>query len=126
MSKKFLVVLTTGKEDNGSAATLAFSCGLSAIAGGCETTIFMTKQGAVWAFSGNAEGVVVQGFPPLLELVGEYLRSGGRLLACSVCHRSCGNGGVEDISESEFLDGVRIAGLSSAIEIAQSGGSITF
>ncbi|MCA9036600.1 MAG: DsrE family protein [Planctomycetaceae bacterium] len=124
--KNVVVVLTTGKSDNGKNATMAFSCALSAIAMGHPTIVFLTSDGAVWGFSRSADGITVQGFPPLADLLNRYLDSGGRLLLCSVCHRTCGLGSIEDGSDNGKVPSAEIAGFASVIELATNGTCITF
>lgn len=125
-SSHVLVVLTVGKADNGKAATMAFSCGLSALAMGHPATIFLTSDGAVWGYRGSAEGTTLQAFPPLSELIASYIDGGGDLIICSVCHKTCNAGSPENRSGVEMLEGVRIGGFATIIERGMGGMSVTF
>jgi len=124
--KQVVVVLTTGKSDNGKNATLAFSCALSAQALGQPTTIFLTSDGAVWGYAGSADGISVQGFSPLQILIQQFIESDGQILLCSVCHRTCGAGGADTEPPVKKLAEVKIAGFTSMVELALQGVCISF
>jgi predicted peroxiredoxin len=124
--KNVVIIVTAGKSDNGKHATMGFSCALSAQAMGHRVAIFLTSDGAVWGYRGSTHGIMVQGFPPLAELVSRFLEEGGRLILCSVCHRTCGTGGPEDIPVAEKLPQAEIGGFVTIIELATDGVAITF
>ncbi len=121
-----VVILTVGKSDNGKRATLAFSCALSALAINQQAVVFLTNDGAIWGYEGSAEGMVAQGFPPLQELIEQFREVGGRLLICSVCHRTCSAGGITDLPSSSLIEGAEIAGFATVLELAAQGVCITF
>ena len=124
--KNVVIILTTGKADNGKSATLAFNCALAAQALGQSPTIFLTSDGAVWAYRGSAKGIAVQGFAPLETLVEQFIESGGNILLCSVCHQTCGAGsGDQDLTVLK-LPSVNIAGFTSMLELALDGVTVTF
>ena len=125
-NQNVVVVLKTGKSDNGKSATMALSCGLSAIAMGYSATIFLTSDGAVWGYRGSADGIAVQGFPPLSELLNEYLEAGGRVLLCSVCHKTCGMGTPDDTVNIQRLPKTEMGGFATLIELAAGGTTFTF
>ncbi|MCA9265218.1 MAG: DsrE family protein [Planctomycetales bacterium] len=124
--KQVVVVLTTGKSDNGKNATLAFSCGLSALALGQNATVFLTSDGAVWGYRDSAEGIAVQGFSPLQTLIDEFLQAGGQVLLCSVCHRTCSAGGPNTEPSTPRLPEVQAGGFATVVELALQGVSFTF
>ncbi len=125
-SQNVVVILKVGKSDNGKNATLAFSCALSALAMGQKPAVFLTSDGAVWGYKGSATGIVVQGFPPLAELIKQYLDDGGRLILCSVCHRTCSTGSPNDPATTEKLPETEIGGFATILELAMDGFSVTF
>ena len=47
-----LITITTGKQDRGSKATLAFSWGCAALAMGQSVCIYLSMDGTVWAAKG--------------------------------------------------------------------------
>ena len=121
-----VVILTVGKSDNGKSATLAFSCALSSIAMGHNTAVFLTSDGAVWGYRGSSEGIVVQGFSPLPDLIEQYLEQGGRLILCSVCHKTCRTGGPDDQPSIQMLPQTEIGGFATIIDLAMGGLTVTF
>ena len=125
-AQNVVVILKVGKADNGKNATLAFSCALSALAMGQNPIVFLTSDGAVWGYKGSAKGIVVQGFPPLSELVDQYLQGGGRLILCSVCHRTCSSGSPDDPATVEKLPETEIGGFATILEHAMNGFSVSF
>lgn len=125
-AKKVVVLLKTGKSDNGKNATLAFSCALSAVALGHDTTMFLTSDGAVWGYTESAAGISVQGFSPLQTLIEEFIETGGQIMLCSVCHRTCSIGGPDSTPLVQKLGAVQIAGFTSMVELAADGVCISF
>ncbi|TWT77742.1 hypothetical protein Pla123a_15380 [Posidoniimonas polymericola] len=121
-----VVILTVGKSDNGKNATLAFSCGLAATAVGHNAVVFLTSDGAVWGYSGSAQGIAVQGFPPLTELIDNYLAAGGRLIMCSVCRNTCITGGPDAPPAAEVLSEAEDGGFTTVIDLATDGTMVTF
>ncbi len=121
-----VVMLTVGKSDNGKNATLAFSCALSSLAMGHKTTVFLTSDGAIWGFEGSTKGIRCQGFPPLSELVEQYQAGGGRIILCSVCHRTCSPGDPDVDPVYKQLQGTEIGGFATIIELARGGTTICF
>ena len=87
---------------------------------------FLTSDGAVWGYKGSVKGIVVQGFPPLSELVEQYLRGGGRLVLCSVCQRTCSTGSPDDLVTIEKFPEVEIGGFATILELAMDGFTVTF
>ncbi|MCA8988842.1 MAG: DsrE family protein [Planctomycetaceae bacterium] len=124
--RNVVVILTVGKADNGKHATLAFSCAFSALAMGHKASVFLTSDGAVWGYKGSAQGITVQGFPPLQDLINQYLDEGGRLILCSVCHRTCGMGSPDIQYAIEKLPQTEIGGFATILDLAADGVAITF
>ena len=80
-----MIVLTTGKQDRGTRATLAFSWGCAALAMGQRVALYLTMDGTVWAVQGSDRGGAVSGFEPLGEYVEQFLALGGEILVCAPC-----------------------------------------
>jgi predicted peroxiredoxin len=80
-----LITLTSGKQDRGTRATLAFSWGCAALAMGQKVTLFMTMEGTVWATRGAMKNVIVGGFEPLETYLEQFQALGGELLVCAPC-----------------------------------------
>ncbi|MCA9258848.1 MAG: DsrE family protein [Planctomycetales bacterium] len=121
-----VVVLTGGKADNGKRATMAFSCGLSAIAMGRPAAVFLTSDGAVWGYQGSAEGICVQGFPPLEDLISQFTDSGGRIILCSVCHTTCSTGRPGVPPQCAAINQAEIGGFATVLDLAIGGTTVSF
>jgi len=80
-----IVVLTTGKQDRGTRATLAFSWACTALAMGKEAAVYLTMDGTIWASQGSEHGVQVGGFEPLSNYIEQFIALGGELLVCAPC-----------------------------------------
>ena len=124
MKNEFLILLITGNSDMGTKATMAFSCALSSLSLELNTSVFLAGDGSIWGFKGSANGVAVPGHPTLDTLVREFTDNGGKILLCSACYNRCKLENSE--SEKVLAEGVRLAGFTEAVTIAQSGGSLTF
>jgi predicted peroxiredoxin len=80
-----LITLTTGKQDRGTRAILAFSWGCASLAMGQKVSIFLTMEGTIWATKGANYGVEVGGFEPLSEYMEQFCALGGEILVCAPC-----------------------------------------
>jgi len=80
-----LVVLTTGKQDRGTRATLAFSWACAALALGKHATVYLTMDGTMWAMQNAGRGVQVAGFEPLENYIEQFLALDGELFVCAPC-----------------------------------------
>jgi len=80
-----MIVLTTGKQDRGTRATLAFSWGCIALAMGQKVALYLTMDGTVWAAQGAMKGVAVAGFEPLKDYHEQFVALGGEILVCAPC-----------------------------------------
>jgi predicted peroxiredoxin len=112
-----LVVLTTGKQDRGARATLAFSWACSALALGKRTAMFLTMDGTVWGIDGTAAAVQVQGFEPLSDYIETFRSLGGAVLVCAPCTEYYCAFARED-RPMPLIDGAELAGLATVVAAA--------
>jgi predicted peroxiredoxin len=109
-----MIVLTTGKQDRGTRATLAFSWGCAALAMGRTVAIYLTMDGTIWASRGSAEGVEVGGFEPLPDYIEQFVALGGEILACAPCSQYyCSF--ERDRIPSCLLESVQLVGLATIV-----------
>jgi predicted peroxiredoxin len=122
----YLVLLTSGNEDGGKRATLAFSTACSAVAMDMTPHLFLVGDGSFWAYEGHTHGIHASGFPPLEELVESYLELGGNLYICSACDQVCSL--LPDQHGQSLIKrlGVEPRGLASVLHYTVNGSSITF
>jgi predicted peroxiredoxin len=81
---KAVVSLVTGLEDP-EKVTVAFLVAVGAAEQGRPTLMFLTKEAVRLALDGVAVGVACDGCPPLPDLLGRYVKAGGRFLVCPIC-----------------------------------------
>jgi uncharacterized protein len=109
-----LIHNTQGKEQV-ERASLAFVTANVALTSGQETTLLLTIEGVCVATRGYADGLQADGFPPLSELLSQFVRSGGQLWVCGACAKPRG------ISEADLVEGAKIIGAATAIEDLVNG-----
>ncbi len=80
-----VVVLTTGKHDRGTRATLAFAWACTALAMGKSVSLYLTMDGTLWAMHGTMKGLQVEGFEPISQYLEQFLLLGGELMVCAPC-----------------------------------------
>ncbi len=127
-AKQLLIMLTSGNEDMGKRATLAFSAACSSVAMEKPTSVFLVGDGVFWAYAGNIKGAKVDGFPALYELMELFMDLGGCISVCSTCSitGSCSIDGSGDASRNRLMPNIQQQGFASVINYAQHGSSLTF
>lgn len=121
MASKMLIILTTGTEDRGSRATLAFSMGVTALISGVEASLYLTMGGAIWSRAEAIKWVHVAGFEPLGVYAGQFFEAGGRMLVCSPCNEfyCAATAGASLIKEAE------LSGLTHVVDLALDSSVVT-
>ncbi len=105
---------TRGKE-NVERASLAFVAANVALSSGQDATVLLTIEGVRVATRGYADGLQADGFPPLSELVSQFVSNNGRLWVCGACAKPRG------ITEGDLVQGACIIGAATAIEALVNG-----
>lgn len=111
-----VITLTTGKQDRGTRATLAFSWGCAALAMGKEVTMYLTMEGTVWAAEGSAKGVEVGGFESLNSYIDQFFGLGGKLLVCAPCSEYYCSIEQSKI-QSSMISNAQLTGLATVVSI---------
>ena len=120
---KTVVVLTTGKQDRGMRATLAFAWACTALALGHKVSLYLTMDGTVWAVKGASDTVAVQGFEALNEYQEQFIDLDGELLVCAPCSEYyCGFD--RSLIGETLLPEAQLAGLSSIVGMASDDASV--
>jgi uncharacterized protein involved in oxidation of intracellular sulfur len=121
-----LITLTTGKQDRGTRATLAFSWGCASLAMGKQVSIFLTMEGTIWATKGACKGVEVGGFEPLTAYVDQFCALGGELLVCAPCSEYyCSVDGVE--LHGKIVPEAELTGLATIVsKLGEKTKMVTF
>lgn len=105
---------TQGKE-NVERASLAFVTANIALTSGQEATVLLTIEGVWVATKGYADGLQADGFPPLRELISQFVNNDGHIWVCGACAKPRG------ISEADLVEGARIVGAATAVEALVNG-----
>lgn len=122
---KVLIIVTTGKEDGGKRATLAFSAACCSAAMGSRTGVFLVGEGVHWGYQGGSLGVSQLGFPPLEELMSSFVEIGGEGLICSACDQVCASRAPEN-GVTIRLPGFRTAGMATVLAEFRGASALTF
>lgn len=118
--KKLLLIVTSGKNDGGLRAALAYSIAINALSFDYEVTMFLTGEGAIWGTVKIEDTEKNFGFPPISEMSKDLVEAGGKELLCFVCYHSCVTVGTV------IREGVEVVGISSVIPYLAEGNAIVF
>lgn len=121
MANKMLLILTTGPEDRGNRATLAFSMGVAALISGVEAHVYLTMGGAFWSRRESVKSVQIEGFEPLNVYVDQFVEAGGRILVCSPCYEFF----CSIASKHDVMKGAELVGLTHVVDLALESSVIT-
>lgn len=118
---KLLIIVTTGPEDRGNRATLAFAMGVSALIQGIDVTIYLTMGGTFWSRQNAADRIHIEGFEPLADFLSQFMENGGNLMVCSPCdafYCSIAKG-------APLVDGAERCGLGHIVDLALGASVVT-
>jgi predicted peroxiredoxin len=110
VSRKLLIKVTAGADDP-ERCNQAFTVASTAVAAGAKVSLWLTGEAAWFAMPGKAEGFSLPLAAPLSDLLAAIL-AGGSVTLCTQCAAR------RDISESDVLPGIEIAGAPSFVEEA--------
>jgi predicted peroxiredoxin len=118
-----VVVLTTGKHDRGTRATLAFAWACTALAMGKPVSLYLTMDGTLWAMHGTMKGLQVEGFEPLSQYLEQFLLLGGELMVCAPCSEYYCSFDPAKIS-SNLIPEAKLVGLTTIVSKIGPGSSV--
>ncbi|MBI1948045.1 MAG: DsrE family protein [Deltaproteobacteria bacterium] len=120
--QQVVVVLTTGRQDRGARATLAFGWACTALAAGASVSLFLTIDGAIWALRNAAQGIRIEGYEPLHNYLEQFLALDGELLVCAPCTKYyCG---LRDGEDGALHPAAKLAGLMTVVARASQGAQV--
>ena len=120
MSDRLIFVCSHGKDDP-ERAVVAFTAANTAAIGGQETAVMCTIDGVWLGTRGGTDGLDVEGFTPLSELVADFVANGGEIWLCGTCTRP------RKITEDQLIEGAKIVGAARVIEeVTQGAKTITY
>ena len=115
MSKTFCVTIANCKLDPDK-ATLGFVVANAAQGSEKETLVFLSADGVWCAVRGEMEKVDEGApFAPLKELVGKFVKAGGKIYVCTPCMKKRG------ITEDQLVEGAVPAGGAALVEWLSNG-----
>jgi len=114
MAGKLCVSITHAKNDTDK-ATVGFVVANAAAASAQETMVFLSTEAVRLAVKGYADGIHEEGFAPLGELLGNFVKAGGKILVCSPCFKKRG------LDEKALVEGATIVGGAKVVEFLASG-----
>lgn len=113
MSK--LVVSITNARNNPDSATVGFVVANAGIAAGQEVYVWLSLDGVYLSQQGYADGIQVEGFKPLSELITSFVDNGGQVITCPPCFKSRG------LDEGKLVRNAVLAGGARLVEILGQG-----
>lgn len=105
---QILIMATHGPEDP-ERATIPFVMALAALASEMGAIIGFQSNGVLLARRDCARHVFAPGFPPLKELMDNYLELGGLLYVCGPCVQS------RKISEDDLLEEAKVVSAATFV-----------
>lgn len=113
---KICVSITHAKNDPDK-ATVAFVVANAAVASAQETLVFLSTEAVRLAVRGYADDIREEGFAPLAELLGNYVKAGGKIFVCSPCFKKRG------LDETALVPGATMVGGAKLVEFLAAGAS---
>ena len=117
MSGKYLINCQYGSDDLEKATVAMIVAGAAAAMDG-ETALFMTGDSVRLATEGGTNGLQLEKYPAIGELVESFLENGGQLWVCPVC------AGARDIGADDLIEGAEIAGAARTIGFVNDGAKV--
>ena len=116
MARTLVIKATAGKDDP-ERCNQAFTVAAAAVASGVQVSLWLTGEAAWFSVPGRAADFSLPHAAPLTDLLASVLAL-GTVTVCSQCAAR------RDITPSDVIDGVRIAGAATCA-IVESSRSIT-
>lgn len=113
-SKKMVVIATHGDEDP-ERATIPFVMANAGLASDTDVSVILQTTGVNLAVKGYAKHVRAEAFPPLTDLVKNFIEMGGKLMVCAPCLKTRG------ITEDELIEGAKI--IAAGTVVAETTGA---
>lgn len=114
--QKLVIVISRGFDDERS--SVAWSIANTSVASDLELTVFLVAAGVDWVRKRAAEVARLNPLdPPMKDMIGNVLSSGGKILVCPPCAK------VRGYTEEDLIEGVTIAGAPAMLEVVKQGAS---
>ncbi len=113
MARTLVIKATAGKDDP-ERCNQAFTVAAAAVASGVRVSLWLTGEAAWFSVPGRAADFSLPHAAPLTDLLASVLAL-GTLTVCSQCAAR------RDITTSDVIDGVRIAGAATFVAEIMAG-----
>jgi predicted peroxiredoxin len=111
-----LIVKVTAGADAPERCAQAFTVAATAVAAGADVSLWLTGESSWFALPGRAETFDLPHSAPLPDLLAAVLAA-GRVTLCTQCAAR------REITETDVIPGVRIAGAAAFVEEALADGA---
>ena len=108
---------SNGNEDV-ERASLAFLLGNTALSSGQEASVLLTINGVFIGTQGYTDDLQADGFPPLKELVTNFVTNSGKILICGACAKP------RNIGQDDLIEGAELIGAATAIANMVNGAQV--
>lgn len=112
-NRNLVVMITRGTDHEMS--SVGFTIANGGLTAGLEVAIFLTSAGVDLVRRRAADSTRVEPLEPLLSMIQDFVRRGGKLWACTPCVKARG------YEEKDLLEGVTITGASKMHELIKNG-----
>lgn len=112
-NRNLVVMITRGTDHELS--SVGFTIANGGLTAGLQVSIFLTSAGVDLVRRRAADGTRVEPLEPLLHMIQDFVRRGGKLWACTPCVKARG------YEEKDLLEGVTITGASKMHELIKNG-----
>jgi len=112
-SRNLVVMITRGTDHELS--SVGFTIANGGLTAGLQVSIFLTSSGVDLVRRRAADSTRVEPLEPLLSMIQDFVRRGGKLWACTPCVKARG------YEQADLIDGVTITGASKMHELIKAG-----
>jgi predicted peroxiredoxin len=90
-----------------------------------ETLVYLVGDGVCWGLEEHADYFHVSGYPPLNQLIDDFVQAGGELYQCSTITNSVPQVQADE-NRKKLRQGVQLMGFASLIDQLTSSSAVTF
>ncbi|MHA2299036.1 MAG: DsrE family protein [Candidatus Hodarchaeales archaeon] len=109
--KESILLIGTQGPEAAERSFAPFMIGTTAQVSNVEANVFLMMDGVVLAMEGAAKKVRAPGFPPLEELMQDFVEEGGKIYVCSNSQE------FRMINPKKLVDGSEIAGAAKLVDL---------